>query len=187
MRDTEGCFHGRLEVLAGCMGLLKDGFVMLEIGACTGNVLNHCKHLMAEKSAVYVGVDKDLSKVDASYPMAAFVEKSSDDYFNGISASVKFDLIFVDGDHSMGVAVRDTQNAIDHLAPGGIIVVHDVESYTYDATGGPRNAVKLLLENPRFYCRLFVWDESSWLGSTFVAVDMDRGGVDELFSKESKP
>ena len=38
-----------------------------------------------------------------------------------------FDMIYIDGDHQTDVAERDLRNSIRCLAPGGIILCHDIE------------------------------------------------------------
>lgn len=53
------------------------------------------------------------------------VRATSDAYFASLPHSVKFDLVFVDGDHSAGQVLKDCLNALDHLAEGGTIVTHD--------------------------------------------------------------
>jgi predicted O-methyltransferase YrrM len=40
-------------------------------------------------------------------------------------AGVRFDMIFIDGGHSIGQAVTDTFLAHDVLKPGGVIAIHD--------------------------------------------------------------
>ena len=47
----------------------------------------------------------------------------------------EFDLIFVDGDHRMEPCSRDILNAWLHMAPGGLIVVHDVWPKVIDLIG----------------------------------------------------
>lgn len=48
---------------------------------------------------------------------------TSDDFF--ARTEERFDLIFIDGDHSHGQVVRDMFNAGVHLKAGGCIVMHD--------------------------------------------------------------
>lgn len=49
----------------------------------------------------------------------------SDDYFAGLQRDVSFDVVFVDGHHTHEQALRDTNNALRHLSPGGTILLHD--------------------------------------------------------------
>lgn len=51
------------------------------------------------------------------------VRMKSDQYF--ASTLQKFDLIFIDGDHHHHQVYRDVVNALEHLAVGGTIVMHD--------------------------------------------------------------
>lgn len=42
-----------------------------------------------------------------------------------IANALKYDLIFIDGDHSYEQSRKDVENALDFLADGGAIVMHD--------------------------------------------------------------
>lgn len=58
----------------------------------------------------------------------------SDEFFAECAEHVrKWDVIFIDGDHSAGQAYRDMQNALLCLSPGGTIVVHDVSPPTEES------------------------------------------------------
>ena len=50
---------------------------------------------------------------------------TSDVYFETLDAGEHFDLVFVDGFHERRQVVRDVTNALRHLSPGGVVVVHD--------------------------------------------------------------
>jgi len=62
------------------------------------------------------------------------VKSTSDDYFGESSESVKWDIIFVDGLHESQQVDRDIQNALKHLSPGGVIVMHDCNPSSYEMT-----------------------------------------------------
>ena len=49
---------------------------------------------------------------------------NSDDYFN-IPFLPVFDLIFIDGNHISKHVIKEIQNSLKHLSPGGAIVIHD--------------------------------------------------------------
>ncbi len=51
---------------------------------------------------------------------------TSDEFFLLLKDEFKYDLIYVDGDHTYDVSKRDVLNSIDHLSENGIIVVDDV-------------------------------------------------------------
>lgn len=50
-------------------------------------------------------------------------EKTSDQYF--AVSQEKFDIIFIDGDHTYPQVIKDIRNALDRLNEGGILVCHD--------------------------------------------------------------
>ena len=52
--------------------------------------------------------------------------KTSDEFFRRLSKDVLYDLIFLDGLHTFEQTARDFVNAVEHLKPGGIIVIDDV-------------------------------------------------------------
>jgi len=56
-----------------------------------------------------------------------FHQITSDAFFEALAPDTQFDVIFVDGLHVFEQALRDVLNAIDVLAPGGIIVIDDVK------------------------------------------------------------
>lgn len=51
--------------------------------------------------------------------------QTSDAFFASLPREEAFDLIFIDGDHHHEQVVRDIDNALRHLAPGGVLVMHD--------------------------------------------------------------
>lgn len=183
MRTVDELNHGRLEVIRGCMELLPDGFSMLEIGVCTGSLLCELEFVLERKRATYTGVDVTLALVPKHLlDVYTFVEMDSKQFMD--TRADKWDLIFVDGRHDMG-AVVDVENAVKHLRRGGMIVIHDVESRSFD-DGGPRTGFKSLVNNPRFMCKLFVWDEIRWRSSTGLAIDVDQEGMMSLLNQENK-
>lgn len=64
---------------------------------------------------------------------------TSDDFFSklrskklDIPAHYKWDVIFIDGLHLAYQVERDVDNALGHLNPGGVIVMHDCYPFLYD-------------------------------------------------------
>jgi hypothetical protein len=57
--------------------------------------------------------------------VAATYQMTSDRFFSDLAADTEYDLIFIDALHEEEQALRDMQNAMRHLSPGGAIVVHD--------------------------------------------------------------
>lgn len=73
--------------------------------------------------------------------------RTSRQYFREC-VSYAYDLVCIDGDHEPGEPLNDAQNAVNHLAETGIILLHD-------GTGGPvREAVQWLMQQG-FKCRAY--------------------------------
>jgi hypothetical protein len=50
---------------------------------------------------------------------------TSDEYFDSIDNSVKYDIIFIDGLHHSDQVLKDIDNSLKHLSDNGTIVCHD--------------------------------------------------------------
>lgn len=62
------------------------------------------------------------------YPKCNFpeiIKTTSDKFFEEISDDLKFDIIFIDGDHTYEQVIKDIYNSIKHLNDNGIIIMHD--------------------------------------------------------------
>jgi predicted O-methyltransferase YrrM len=57
-----------------------------------------------------------------------FYNGSTDKYFSELFPDKKFDVIFIDADHSYEGVRKDFVNAQQHLNDGGLIVFHDIAS-----------------------------------------------------------
>lgn len=68
--------------------------------------------------------------------LGGIYKMTSDDGFK-ISAGVKWDIIFIDGLHEADQVMRDIENSLDHLKPGGTIIMHDCNppEYLHTTTG----------------------------------------------------
>ena len=64
------------------------------------------------------------------------VETTSDRYFASLEPGETFDVVFVDGLHTYEQSLRDVENALRHLAPDGVVLVHDCNPADAIA-GGP--------------------------------------------------
>lgn len=78
-------------------------------------------------------LDQTFSNIDASYKVGVDpirggnVRKTSNEYFASIRPlKLVFNLIFIDGDHSSAQVEEDIDNSLEHLAVGGLLVLHDV-------------------------------------------------------------
>lgn len=65
-----------------------------------------------------IGIDPDPTS-GATHVM------TSDAFFAQLGEGETFDVIFIDGDHHHDQVYRDAQNALAHLADGGIVMMHD--------------------------------------------------------------
>lgn len=91
----------------------------LEIG-----VLNTSFNFDRIKCALKVGVDPAIHPAFYTVPDAGHMQ-TSDDYFNNLSDSIKFDIIFIDGLHTREQVNEDIKNSLNHLTENGTIVLHD--------------------------------------------------------------
>ncbi len=92
-----------------------------------------------------ISVDPDPS-AEADYPIP------SDDYF--ARHDHRFDIVFIDGNHTGDQVERDLVNALDRLNPGGVILLHDMNPPTlFHARAGYEVAG-----------RLPSWNGTSWKG-----------------------
>lgn len=51
---------------------------------------------------------------------------TTDQFFAQLSSSDKFDIVYIDACHERDFVVRDFNNTLRHLTPGGIVLVHDL-------------------------------------------------------------
>lgn len=52
-------------------------------------------------------------------------EMSSDDFFVNVESDKKFDLVFIDGDHSKDQVLKDFQNVEKMVIDDGFVILHD--------------------------------------------------------------
>lgn len=57
-----------------------------------------------------------------------FYKDTTDEYFKQLSKTAKFDVIFIDADHSYEGAKKDYDNSLKHLSKEGLIIFHDINS-----------------------------------------------------------
>lgn len=53
------------------------------------------------------------------------MEVDSDNFFDSLAESDKFDIVFIDGLHTREQCLKDILNSLNHLNEGGVILVHD--------------------------------------------------------------
>jgi predicted O-methyltransferase YrrM len=90
----------------------------LELGLYQGDTFNR----IAPHCGRAVGVDIKNVSINGEFFLGSTTE-----YFDTIVDSSRFNLIFIDADHSFESVKKDFNNAVKCLAHGGIIVLHDTD------------------------------------------------------------
>lgn len=92
----------------------------LEIGIYDGvnlkRIQNHCKECY--------GVDVILRTKNYNSNVKLF-EMTSDKFFSQLDSEIKFDMIFIDGDHNKHQVYKDFINSKDRVIDDGLILLHD--------------------------------------------------------------
>lgn len=108
----------------------------LEIGV--QNPRNNFSHIKIEGPLFYtkkVAVDPNVN-IWGSHCNGFLHSVTSDEFFN--FNTEKFDLIFIDGDHSAEQVKKDFENSLHCLSDNGFIVIHDVLPENEEGTLIPR-------------------------------------------------
>lgn len=77
------------------------------------------------KTSVDPGIEFEANPVDFQLTSDAFFAQFRANQLEGLTHHHRWDLIFIDGLHQAEQVNRDIENAIKHLKPGGMIVLHD--------------------------------------------------------------
>ena len=96
---------------------------------------------------------------------------TSDEFFASISEEEKFDLIFIDGDHSFLQVLRDIENSLRHLSNNGTICLHDSSPPTPASASDPRRTIVWCGEVWRAVAHI----RSEWKNVRVQTVDCDFG------------
>ena len=132
---------------------LKPHFA-LELGSCEGLTAKYiCEHLLTGKDARLICVDPlndyylqpgDMPEMIGQYqrwkanarglPINLYRKKSADAYDE--LKEFRFDLIYVDGDHTEEGVYNDGKMALELCKRGGIIIFDDYENYADYTTAG---------------------------------------------------
>ena len=123
----------------------------LEIG------INEGENYSKIKADVKVGVDPNCG-------LDGIRREFSDDFFKDNTS--KFDLIFIDGDHNYEQVKKDVENALQHIKPNGMVVMHDTCPPTLGHAGRHRegewcgDAYKVAIEqNNSPYANVITWNK----------------------------
>lgn len=75
------------------------------------------------------GVDPNVEESSYSYPHIGF-KQTSDEFFSSLTSNKKFDIIFIDGLHTLNQIQRDVFNSLMYLSSHGTIVLHDCNPHS---------------------------------------------------------
>lgn len=105
----------------------------LEIGVCTGQTFHKVE--APYKVAVDPEFRFDHEVAARENPGSTYHQVTSDEYFGSIvDEDEQFDVVFLDGLHTVEQTLRDLTNALPHLQPRGVIVIDDVTPPTFLAS-----------------------------------------------------
>lgn len=97
----------------------------LEIGVRDGRILK----IISKYSHECYGVDIKFSEYNYDKNVKLF-EMSSDEFFRFKPVTTKFDMVFIDGDHSKKQVYKDFMSVKNHVIDDGFVFLHD--SYPFD-------------------------------------------------------
>jgi len=97
----------------------------LELG--TRDCLNF--QTLAKLCTKAIGVDISPIRIPLENNME-FYNMSTDNFFNQLDITIKFDAVFIDADHSHEQSLKDFMNVKDRIIEDGFIFFHD--TYPYD-------------------------------------------------------
>jgi hypothetical protein len=99
----------------------------LEIGVCEGRTFDR----VAATTRVAVDPEFRFDHEARDEPGTTYHQVTSDEYFGRIvEPGTQFDVIYLDGLHTVEQTLRDLLNALPHLQPQGVLVVDDVRPPT---------------------------------------------------------
>jgi hypothetical protein len=135
----------------------------LEIGVCQARTFDRVH------AAVKVAVDPefrfDQDAPERKVPGTTYHELTSDEYFGTVvEPSAQFDVIFLDGLHTVEQTLRDLLNGLAHLQPQGVLVIDDVR---------PPTALAAIPDRQEFFRMRHDAardDEKAWMGDVFRLV-----------------
>ena len=148
----------------------------LEIGVLKGDNIRKVNAL--HKDGVDPGAERHIAP-EVNYRM------TSDAYFELIKdrSDIQYDLIFIDGLHHADQVQKDIHNSLNHITPGGFILLHDCNPVSFESQLVPR---KTMVWNGDPW-KAFVAFKGQYPGMQSCVVDTDYGvGVIRVSDLSSK-
>ena len=135
----------------------------LEIGVCEGRTFDRVP------AAVRVAVDPefrfDHTAPERQEPGTSYHQITSDEYFGTVvEPDARFDVIYLDGLHTVEQTLRDLLNALPYLQPQGVLVIDDVR---------PPTELAAIPDRQEFFDVRAAQgrdDEKAWMGDVFRLV-----------------
>jgi len=153
---------GRAQVMRRLLAHYEDPRY-LEIGVCEGRTFDRVD------AAVRVAVDPefrfDHTAAERRVPGTTYHQVTSDEFFGTlVEPAAQFDVIYLDGLHTVEQTLRDLLNALPHLQPQGVLVIDDVR---------PPTALASIPDRQEFFDVRGAQDrddEKAWMGDVYRLV-----------------
>lgn len=153
----------RWQVVQSLLELYRDPRY-LEVGVSRGGTFRRVE--AARKVAVDPKFLFDWEADQKEFaPATTFHQIPSDEYF-GTRDPEEFDVIFLDGLHTFEQTLRDLLNALERLAPGGVILIDDIRPTSYHASLPDQDRAREL----RFAAPGVNVEDASWMGDVYRLV-----------------
>lgn len=134
----------------------------LEVGVCSGRTFDRAR--AAAKVAVDPVFEFDHEAPERDVPGVEYHPVTSDHYFGTVvDPDRRFDVVYLDGLHTVEQTLRDVTNALHHLQPQGVILIDDVR---------PSSHLAAIPDRQRFFevrNRLGLTAQD-WMGDVFRVV-----------------
>jgi len=108
----------------GHMASIYKPKVYVELGLYEGETLSKVAPYITKGYGVDLKSNAHLDRL-ASDPKLTICYKHTDEFF--VDFDQKIDMAFIDADHNVNSALKDFQNVMKHLNPGGIVFLHDTD------------------------------------------------------------
>lgn len=119
----------------------------------------------ATKVAVDPVFEFDVAERRDRHPGSSYHQVTSDEYFASVvEPGQQFDVVYLDGLHTLEQTLRDLMNAVHHLQPEGVIVIDDTRPPSYLAS----------LPGRQNFFDVRSWlgldDQKAWMGDVYRLV-----------------
>lgn len=145
------------------------------------DIVNYCCDLVQAKKYLEIGCATNdcfdkirvQDKIGVDPQRGGTHRMTSDEYFEQ-HKNDKFDVVFIDGLHHHDQVMKDFDNSVQRLVPGGIILFHDMLPAKWQSAVVPRQKYP---DTPAWNGD--VWRTAFWIASLndwrFVIADTDHG------------